>query len=90
MPERSGPWDRVPDLFRCRQRDGTWARIVPQLQAEADAKGLIGWEVDVDSTVCRGHQHAGPGGEKGVCRRNRPAGSPSSRPSTGLDAPGAA
>ncbi|MFD7130860.1 transposase [Streptomyces sp. NPDC059894] len=27
-PERHGPWDRVSDLFRRRQRDGTWARIV--------------------------------------------------------------
>ncbi|MGY5009186.1 hypothetical protein ACWDFR_27500 [Streptomyces sp. 900105755] len=28
MPERSGPWDRVYDLFRRRQRDGTRARIL--------------------------------------------------------------
>ncbi|MFE9114647.1 transposase [Streptomyces collinus] len=28
MPERYGPWDRVYDLFRRWQRDGTWARIV--------------------------------------------------------------
>ncbi|MFF4312679.1 hypothetical protein [Streptomyces sp. NPDC001507] len=32
MPERSGPWDRVYDLFRRRQRDGTRARILTQLQ----------------------------------------------------------
>ncbi|MFJ5685729.1 transposase [Streptomyces sp. NPDC093099] len=31
VPERYGPWDRVHDLFRRRQRDGTWARIVTQL-----------------------------------------------------------
>ncbi|MET4921354.1 hypothetical protein P3L51_03065 [Streptomyces sp. PSRA5] len=41
MPDRYGPWDRVYDLFRRWQRHGTWARIVTQLQAEADAKGLI-------------------------------------------------
>ncbi|MFF8262705.1 hypothetical protein [Streptomyces virginiae] len=58
MPERHGPWDRVYDLFRRWQRDGTWARIFTQLQAEADAKGLITWEANVDSTVCRAHQHA--------------------------------
>ncbi|MFE7909939.1 transposase [Streptomyces albogriseolus] len=45
VPERYGPWDRVYDLFRRWQRDGTWARILTQLQAEADAKGLITWEV---------------------------------------------
>nr|WP_324607703.1 transposase [Streptomyces sp. NRRL S-646] len=27
VPERYGPWDRVYDLFRRWQRDGTWARI---------------------------------------------------------------
>ncbi|MFJ9682701.1 hypothetical protein ACIRP2_32315 [Streptomyces sp. NPDC101194] len=39
MPERHSPWDRVHDLFRRRQRDGTWAGLVTRLQAEADAKG---------------------------------------------------
>ncbi|MFI9568444.1 transposase [Streptomyces rishiriensis] len=24
LPERRGSWDRVHDLFRCRQRNGTW------------------------------------------------------------------
>ncbi|WP_245686001.1 transposase [Streptomyces niveus] len=38
VPERYGPWDRVYDLFRPRQWDGTWARILTRLQAEADAK----------------------------------------------------
>ncbi|GAA2682727.1 hypothetical protein GCM10010310_32210 [Streptomyces violaceolatus] len=58
VPERYGPWDRVYDLFRRWQRDGVWARIVTRLQAEADAKGLIIWDVNVDSTVCRADQHA--------------------------------
>ncbi|GAA3143158.1 hypothetical protein GCM10017687_69960 [Streptomyces echinatus] len=30
--ERYGPWDRVYDLFRRWQRDGTWARILTQLR----------------------------------------------------------
>ncbi|WP_279628741.1 IS5 family transposase [Streptomyces subrutilus] len=58
VPERYGPWDRVYDLFRRWQRDGTWAEILTRLQAEADVKGLITWDVNVDSTVCRAHQHA--------------------------------
>ncbi|WP_031487971.1 IS5 family transposase [Streptomyces bicolor] len=73
VPERYGPWDRVYDLFRRWQRDGTWARIVTHLQAEADAKGLITWDVNVDSTVCRAHQHAAGatkgGSAKGAARR---------------------
>ncbi|MFD3729841.1 IS5 family transposase [Streptomyces sp. NPDC058671] len=74
VPERYGPWDRVYDLFRRWQRDGTWARIVTRLQAEADAKGLITWDVNVDSTVCRAHQHAAGAAKRGISKRSRPAG----------------
>ncbi len=89
MPERYGAWDRAYDLFRCWQRDGTWARILTQLQAEADAKGLITWEVNVDSIVCRAHQHAAGAAKRGVSRRSRPAASSSNRPTTALDVPAA-
>ncbi|WP_425288403.1 transposase [Streptomyces melanosporofaciens] len=64
VPERYGPWDRAYDLFRRWQRDGTWARIVTQLQAEADVKGLITWDVNV---------RAGPGGDSGAPTRSWPA-----------------
>ncbi|MFB6872303.1 IS5 family transposase [Streptomyces sp. NPDC056323] len=84
VPERYGPWDRVYDLFRRWQRDGIWARIVTRLQAEADAKGLIAWDVNVDSTVCRAHQHAAGAAKKGTSRRSHQAGSSSSRPNHGL------
>ncbi|MFH8679547.1 IS5 family transposase [Streptomyces lydicus] len=74
VPERYGPWDRVYDLFRRWQRDGTWVRIFTQLQAEADAKGLITWDVNVDSTVCRAPQHAAGrrtrGSPEGAARRD--------------------
>ncbi|MDF3145121.1 MULTISPECIES: IS5 family transposase [unclassified Streptomyces] len=66
VPERYGPWDRVYDLFWRWQRDGTWAQMVTRLQAEADAKGLITWEVNVDSTVCRAHQHAAGAAQRGL------------------------
>ncbi|MFC8176184.1 IS5 family transposase [Streptomyces sp. NPDC057325] len=84
VPERHGPWDRAYDLFRRWQRDGTRARIVTRLQAEADAKGLITWDVNVDSTVCRAHQHAAGAAEKGTFRRSHRAGSFPSRPNRGL------
>ncbi|MFE5077567.1 IS5 family transposase [Streptomyces halstedii] len=74
VPERYGPWERVYDLFRRWQRDGTWARFVTQLQAQADAKGLIAWDVNIDSTVCRAHQHAAGASKKGICKWNRPGG----------------
>ena len=69
VPERYGPWDRVYDLFRRWQRDGTWKRILEQLQVRADARGLITWDVSVDSTVCRAHQHAAGARKKGSATR---------------------
>ncbi|WP_461036337.1 transposase [Streptomyces mayteni] len=39
VPERYGSWDRVYDLFRRWQRDGTWARIVTQLQTSSHLAG---------------------------------------------------
>ncbi|MER6255645.1 IS5 family transposase [Streptomyces sp. NPDC001584] len=73
VPERYGPWGRAYDLFRRWQRDGTWQQIFAELQAVADAKQLIIWDINVDSTVCRAHQHAAGAREKGTCRSSRPA-----------------
>jgi transposase len=86
VPERYGPWDRIYDLFRRRQRDGTWKRIFTELQAQSDAKGLITWDVSVDSTVCRAHQHAAGAVKRGISRRSRPAALRSSRTTTGSGA----
>lgn len=74
VPERYGPWGRSYDLFRRWQRDGTWARIVTHLQAQADAKGLIAWQVNVDSTVCRAHQHAAGAATMGDLQKAPPGG----------------
>jgi hypothetical protein len=61
-------------LFRRWQRDGTRARILTALQALADAAGQIMWDVSVDSTTARAHQHAAGARKRGICRPNRPAG----------------
>jgi transposase len=58
VPACYGPWQTVYGLFRRWQRDGTWKRILAGLQALADASGLIVWDVSVDSTISRAHQHA--------------------------------
>ncbi|WKX07392.1 IS5 family transposase [Streptomyces sp. NL15-2K] len=73
VPARYGEWETVYGLFRRWQRDGTWSRILTQLQAEADAKGLITWDVSVDSTVARAHQHAA-GARKRDLQRDKPGG----------------
>lgn len=82
VPTCYGPWQTVYGLFRRWQRDGTWARVLTGLQARADAAGLITWDVSVDSTVARAHQHAAGARKRGICRSNRPVGSVRSRPTT--------
>jgi transposase len=79
VPPAYGPWQTVYGLFRRWQRDGTWARVLTGLQARADAAGLITWDVSVDSTVARAHQHAAGARKRGTCRPNLPAGSRPSR-----------
>jgi transposase len=90
VPERYGPWARSYDLFRRWQRDGTWQRIFSELQAEADARELITWDLNIDSTVARAHQHAAGARKRGTCKRSRPAGSASSRTTTASAARAAA
>jgi transposase len=58
VPECYGSWQAVYGLFRRWQRAGIWQRIVTGLQARADIAGLITWDVSVDSTIARAHQHA--------------------------------
>jgi transposase len=89
VPERYGPWESAYSLFRRWQRDGTWARVLEQLQARADARGLITWDVNVDSTVCRAHQHAAGARKKGTCNASRPAGSSTNPPGTRSAGPAA-
>ncbi|MFE9137722.1 IS5 family transposase [Streptomyces sp. NPDC007355] len=73
LPSEYGPWQTVYGLFRRWQRDGTWPELLTRLQARADADGLIAWEVNVDSTICRAHQHAAGARRDGRSRRNRRA-----------------
>ncbi|MFC7713329.1 IS5 family transposase [Nonomuraea recticatena] len=69
VPARYGEWETVYGLFRRWQRDGTWPRIVRDLQALADAKGLITWDVNVDSSIARAHQHAAGARKRGSAGR---------------------
>jgi transposase len=89
VPERYGPWQSVYGLFRRWQRNGTWREIVTALQARADAAGLITWDVSVDSTVARAHQHAAGARKRGICRPSRPAAWTRSPPITDWAGPAA-
>lgn len=79
LPERFGPWKTVYERHRLWSADGTWERLLQQVQAAADAAGDIDWDISVDSTIVRAHQHAA-----GACRlkggRGRDAGTPGRKP----------
>jgi transposase len=57
LPPEFGPWQTVWKRHKRFSTDGTWDKILRQLQAEADAAGLIDWRTSVDSTIARVHQH---------------------------------
>jgi transposase len=86
VPARYGAWQTVYGLFRRWQRDGTWARILAALQGDADARGLITWDVSVDSTIARAHQHAAGASKKGRRSKTALAGSRPNRQTTAWDA----
>lgn len=58
LPERYGPWKTIYERHRLWSADGTWRRLLWQVQAAADAAGEIDWDIAVDSTIMRAHQHA--------------------------------
>ncbi|MFG2422748.1 MULTISPECIES: IS5 family transposase [unclassified Streptomyces] len=58
LPERFGPWETVYKRHRRWSADGTWHMLLSKVQAAEDAAGHIDWDVSVDSTAVRAHQHA--------------------------------
>ncbi|MFB7600715.1 IS5 family transposase [Streptomyces sp. NPDC056160] len=62
------------DLFRRWQRNGTWHRVLTQLQSLADANGAITWDLSVDSAVCRAHQHGTGARKRGDSQKEPPGG----------------
>lgn len=68
LPERYGPWRTVSARFRRWQVDGTWDRLLAHVQTKSDAVGEVIWEVSIDSTTIRAHQHAAGARKKGAIR----------------------
>jgi transposase len=58
LPERFGPWQTVWKRHHRFATDGTWDRLLAVIQADADAAGQLNWDVSVDSSVIRAHQHS--------------------------------
>lgn len=57
LPAEFGSWQTVHRRHQTWSQDGTWDRVLAELQAQAEAAGEIDWRVSVDSTVARVHQH---------------------------------
>ncbi|XMN11297.1 IS5 family transposase [Streptomyces griseobrunneus] len=65
LPERYGPWQTAYERFARWEADGTWARLLEQVQVRDDSVGAVQWTVSVDSTINRAHQHAVGARKKG-------------------------
>lgn len=57
VPAEFGPWQTVWKRHRRLAGDGTWDRVLAALLTQADSAGLVDWQVSVDSTIARAHQH---------------------------------
>jgi transposase len=91
VPPEYGSWQAVYGLFRRWQGAGVWAAVLARLQARCDAVGLITWDVSVDSTIARAHQHAAGARKKGLISVSLRVGwGNRSRPITRWDAGGVA
>ncbi|MFE4994728.1 IS5 family transposase [Streptomyces mirabilis] len=58
LPERFGSWQTVHKRHMLWSADGTWERLLQRVQAVADAAGDVDWNINIDSTSVRVHQHA--------------------------------
>ena len=78
LPERYGPVGTVSSRFYRWREAGIWDQVLAALQAAADARGEVDWDLHcVDATIVRAHQHAAGArrtGAVGGCGRGRGAG----------------
>src|SRR5215467_11531707 len=58
LPERYGAWQTCADRLYGWRREGLWDRILTYVQTKSDAVGEVAWEVSIDSSTARAHQHA--------------------------------
>jgi transposase len=90
LPERYGPWQTVYTRFRRWQQAGVWARVLAALQAAADARGELDWDLHfLDGTTIRAHPHAA-GAKKGAVPTPSAAAKAASAPNSTAAPSGAA
>jgi transposase len=70
LPRRYGPVGTVSSRFYRWRASGVWERILTALQAEADARGEVDWDLHfVDASIIRAHQHAAGARRNGAIGR---------------------
>ena len=57
LPSEFGPWQTVWKRHARFAEDGIWDQVLTVLLTEADTVGELDWQVSVDSTIARAHQH---------------------------------
>ena len=57
VPERFGKWNSIYKRFARWAEDGTWEKLLAEVQKQSDAAGKLDWAVSIDSTIARVHQH---------------------------------
>jgi len=58
LPAEFGPWQTAWKRHARFASDGVWDQVLTVLLTDADAAGELDWQVAVDSTIARAHQHA--------------------------------
>ena len=67
LPARYAPWQSVYHWFNTWRRDGTWDRVLEQLQIRLDREGRIDWDLwCVDGSSIRASRAAAGAGKKGA------------------------
>jgi hypothetical protein len=61
-----GKWNWIYERFARWAHDGTWDKLLAEVQRQSDAASSLDWMVSIDSTITRVHQHGatlprGPG-----------------------------